>query len=461
MEDIDVLFLVERVAREMETVTCLTHVLAAEHGLESEVRSYYNDFDTVRTRFSPRVVVFPFFYGADHDHPVEYLKAWPKAEFLTLAWEQILMSVDHGMKTPRDDAAKTRVHHICWTADHKRFLQEGGARPEKLLLTGSPVLKLYEEPYRRYFPDRATLAARHGLDPSRKWVLFTEAYQFAFFPPDHLKFLAACQNADPELMRQAQDYSLKCMSLLFEWLAELRRDDDPIVILRPRPSSTVDMILEFARRMPRPLPRAVNVIQAGNAREWILASDQVVSSTSTTIIEAALAGKAVRLFSPLPYPPALRSDWHDLVPILRGKDRFLEELRRPVGAGMPRSAPRRWLAALADGVRPGAGKANGRDLRRWAAARFFPAGDPIREIAAAIARLSGNPARGTAAYVPEYRRLPREEPAARPERGEGQVPSHDDFTPRDVADAVGRWRRILTAARPLPRGANEPLAPLA
>jgi hypothetical protein len=59
---------------------------------------------------------------------------------------------------------------------------DNGAAPDNLYLTGNPVMKFYEHPYRNYFQSRERLAKKHGLDPKRKWVLFPENYIFAFFP---------------------------------------------------------------------------------------------------------------------------------------------------------------------------------------------------------------------------------------------------------------------------------------
>ena len=97
MQSVDVLFLVEHVARELDVAACLSAKLKMQFGIEAEIKPYYLNFESNLARYRPGVVVFPFFYGADVFHPTEYLNRWPGATMVNLAWEQILMKVDVGV----------------------------------------------------------------------------------------------------------------------------------------------------------------------------------------------------------------------------------------------------------------------------------------------------------------------------------------------------------------------------
>ena len=331
MRNIDVLFLVEHVDRELDAVTCIIEKLQSKFGIQSDARNYYYDMSYAVGRYDPKIVVLPFFYGADHIHPITYIERWPNARFLNLGWEQILVKVDVPMKVPRDEAARTRVHHICWTLQHRDFLQENGVVKEHLHLTGNPVMKFYDHPYKKYFKSREWLARRHGLDPARKWVLFPENYIFAFFSDQHLRDLASQQNADSKFLAQAREYCDRSLKQFFAWAKDLDRENDPIVILRPRPATTREQMVDFMRRATGTPAKNLRIIKAESAREWILAADHVISSFSTTLIEAALAGKMIHMFSPEPLPEALHGDWHGFVPRLSDRDAFLNAIRQENG----------------------------------------------------------------------------------------------------------------------------------
>ena len=320
MRNIDVLFLVEHVDRELDAVACIIEKLQSNFGISSDARNYYYDMSYAVGRYDPKIVVMPFFYGADHIYPITYTERWPNAKFLNLGWEQILIKVDVAMKVPRDETARTRVHHICWTLQHRDFLQQNGVVTKHLHLTGNPVMKFYDHPYKNYFKSREWLARRHGLDPARKWVLFPENYIFAFLSDQNLRDLASQQNADPKFLAQAREYCDRSLKQFFSWTKDLDRENDPIVILRPRPATTRDQMVEFMHRATGTPAKNLRIIKAESAREWILAADHVISSFSTTLIEAALAGKMIHMFSPEPLPEALHGDWHGFVPRLSERD---------------------------------------------------------------------------------------------------------------------------------------------
>jgi surface carbohydrate biosynthesis protein len=412
VSNVDVLFLVEHIARELDVVTCLMQKLSSRHGLTVAARNYYQDFADSITHIAPRVVVFPFFYGADHVYPIEYVRTWPTARFVNLGWEQVLNKTDLSMKIPRDDVARHQVLHVCWTHKHRDFLAEHGVPSDHLLLTGNPVMKLYERPYIDYFESRTELASSHNIDSRKKWVLFPESYQFAFFDDEHLQFLADHQNADIKFMRQAKDYSERSLRQLFTWASELR-ESDPFLVIRPRPSTGEEQIRDFMRRTIGSDSSNIRIVKAETVREWTLASDHVMSSHSTTLIEAALAGKPIHRFSPEAYPEALALDWHELVPLLTSRDDLLAAIRsEPVD-------------------QTGAG------LRVWARTQFLWTEDPLDAIAGSLSELAV-PGGGNA---PPHRQHSTLSWAELTELSQGQP--EDIFDAAEVATRTSRWRAVL------------------
>jgi surface carbohydrate biosynthesis protein len=413
MQDIGVLFLVEHVARELDVVTCLMHKLQRRHNIGSAARGYYHGSRQNLAMFKPRVVVLPFFYGADHLQPVRYVTAWPSARLVNLGWEQILNKIDIGMKIPRDDIARTGVHRICWTQEHRDFLLRNGVDDRALSLTGSPVMQMYCSPYRHYFKTRQELGSLYGLDVEKRWILFSESYQFAMFSAEHMRSLVEHQNAAPDLISAVAEYGRRSLRQLLAWVND-SIGDDGIFILRPRPSTTEDGMLEFMRQCvlhPRP---NVRIIQAETARDWIPAVDHVMSSHSTTLIEAALAGKPIHRFSPEPSPSSIALEWHRLVPLLEDR------------------------TALSRAISEAAPAATGERLADWARAEFLSFGDPLDAITDRIARLhdAGHDglSQGSRQAVVERSDL---------WDGEGCSQAGDIFSDDDVAVRLVRWRSVL------------------
>jgi surface carbohydrate biosynthesis protein len=414
MKDIGALFLVEHIDRELDVITCLMQKLESRHGVTSVARNYYRDFKDTLGSLNPKVVVFPFFYGADHLQPIRYATTWPRARLVNLGWEQILNRLDLGMKTPRDDVSRSKVFHLCWTLKHRDFMMKNGVPLDHLPVTGNPVMKLYEDPYRKYFKSREKLAKVYALDAKTKWVLFPESYQFALYSDEDLKFLEVYQNADPVFMNQAREYSERSLRQLFIWANEL--NDETTFILRPRPSTTQDQMLNFMQRAV-PNPNAnLRIVKTETVREWILAADHVMSSHSTTLVEAALAGKPIHRFSPENYPEALALEWHQLVPLLTDREEFL------------------------DAVNHRATEPTGAALAEWARAQFLLAGDPLDAITDSIAGLCSVDDHAQDASASQ-----RQEGLAVEDSDDLGAP-YDFFDDSNVAVRRSRWKDVLGAS---------------
>jgi hypothetical protein len=106
----------------------------------------------------------------------------------------------------------------------------------------------------------------------------------------------------------------------------------------------------------------LHFIKDESVREWILASDMVASSYSTSLIEAAIADKPVYMVEPVPIPESLYSDWYDFVPRLRDAREFQDACRTD--------------ARVVDNR-----------LRDWATSEMLSRGDPILGLAKFISEL--------------------------------------------------------------------------
>lgn len=363
MRPVDVLLLIEHADRELDAVSCISSILQTEYGLNCVVANFYADMVPL-SRYQPRVVGVPFFYFLDHAPMRNYVARWPEARIVNFAWEQILYKMNLDIKVPKDEFARTRVTHLCWTRTFQDIIVSMGIPEDHTVLCGNPVMKFYDEPYRRYFKSRADLATRYGLDPDRRWLLFPENYRWGFLSERQISAFAK-QGGNPEYIRGAHEFCKRSLSEVFQWFAALDRADDPLVILRPRPATGLSEIRAFGEAALGELPRNLRLIKDETAREWILAADTVMSSYSTTLIEAALAGKPVHVLAPEPFPEALGDSWYDLVETITTPGRFTEAARTEPNPG------------------------NSKALCAWTREQFLGAGDPLRAMAETLAARAG------------------------------------------------------------------------
>jgi surface carbohydrate biosynthesis protein len=418
---VDVLWLVEHVDRELDVAIACAIEVERRFGLTVEIANYYTDFEHLMGGVVPDVVLVPFFFSADDIGSKQYATRWPDAALIDLRWEQILYKVNQSLKRVRGDAARRSVWHVAWSEESAAEAIAQGVQPDKVLLTGHPLFSLYEPSYRGAFVPRSELAQRHGLSLEKRWLFFPENYRWAFVKDNSMRKLEA--RGTGVAANDLADLRAYCRDSLHDallWLDRVARDEGWEVIFRPRPSTnTEDLQALVAKALPDRPPR-LHVVKDHSVRDWTLASDHVMSSFSTSLIEAALAGKPINTVSPAPVPELLRYEWCALVHDVATADAMAAALRDPANR-----APMAPLAA-------------------WARRRFQPRGTPIVVLAENIGRIASRYKLEGAARV-----TMRDEPAPASPKGLFSRRSHDKdhWTAESLALRKAQFTATIAEAR--------------
>lgn len=430
MKRVKVLWFVEHKARELD-VACAVKCLAEErYPVEVSVRNIYLHAREILDAPAPQVVVHPFFYHAEGALGTQhYVRAWPRALHFNLAWEELFYASNARIKGPSDDFARLRVLHHAWGDFYRSFLVRHGVPPDHIVVNGNPAYQLYRTPYSRIAPSRQALAERFGLDPAARWLFIPENYRWAFTTDHKLRRIAASDEHYGELLGM-KDHCIRSLETLLGWCREASSRPGVEIILRPRPATNSRHMLEFCQARQGDLPSHFHVIKEGSVREWILASDVVLSSFSTSLIEAAIAGKPIYMIEPLPLPEGLSSSWYQHVDRTRELDDFLRAASREDRGGSPGA------------------------LREWAQTELLARGDPIENLADLVGKLARSDQR-LAPLPPPVGLLGRlrERRSSRLACAEGKsaidmnrdTHEGDEFTEEDVQKRVATWRSILLA----------------
>jgi surface carbohydrate biosynthesis protein len=348
----DVVYLFEHAARELDVACAVTHLLR-QRGLRATIVQWPHGFHRVASLPTPKVVVLPFCYTAASF--ANCLLEWRTATYFNAAWEQLFYSGNEKAKSPRGTFATRHVVHHAWGDYTAEMLQQRGVPPEHIFVNGHPAYQLYEPPYAEYFPDRAAIAERFGLSARKRWVFFPENYNWAFYTPATLeRFIMAGQRAeDVEAMRVFCDESLRAV---LAWCVQLADMENVELIVRPRPATPAPEFRSYVESVIGRVPPHMHILQDGTVREWIRAADVVVSSHSTSLIEAAIARKPAFMLAPRDMPTVLAVDWHAKAKKIRS------------AAELVRAA---FDADAADSLA----------LADWAKSRVMARGDAIRNLA--------------------------------------------------------------------------------
>lgn len=318
---IDIVYFYEYAARELDVACAVKYLVRKKYGLRVEVLKWPEEgfHNIIKSR--PRVVVLPFCYCAKKFYSC--LMEWRDSIFFNLAWEQFFYRGNIKDKIPEDAFSTKCVMHQAWSSAYADFLSANGVLRENIFLNGNPALALYTQPYRKYFEGdtRADIVKRYGLDPAKRWVFFPENYRWAFCGESDIKYFVEDRQSEDDV-RQMMQYCRKSLPEAIKWCVNAIREGGIEIIIRPRHTTPREDFLAYLNRTSAMPLSNIHVIQEGTVREWVLASDVVVSSYSTTLIEAAVAGKPVFMLEPVPTPEPLHVGWHDLVPKIRDESGF-------------------------------------------------------------------------------------------------------------------------------------------
>jgi surface carbohydrate biosynthesis protein len=437
---VDVIYLFEHGARELDVACAVTSLLRAR-GVRTEVVQWPYGFHRVAHLPTPAVVLLPFCYT--ESSYATCLLEWREATYFNLSWEQLFYSGNSKAKSPRGNFARRHVLHHAWSDVYAEWLRERDVPPEHIVLNGQPAYALYDEPYQAYFDSRPTLAARHALDEDKRWVFFPENYNWAFYSKESLRrFVAAGQ--DERQIREMKEYCDVSLREVLHWCADAARDGGMEIVIRPRPATPLADFRRHAEEVLGALPAGLRIIQDGTVREWIRASDTIVSSQSTSLIEGSIAGKPVFMLRPVPLPAALAVDWHRFVKTLGSKAEFERACSR------------------------GTASESGASLAAWARDRMMARGDSIRNLADHITALvRGNALRPPVvsradaapkgilgrlgvprALAYEWRRRRHRERRRRASLYIEREYAPDIASEREVESRIERWTRLLLGAAP-------------
>lgn len=310
MIKVDIVILYEKALRELEVATFLKFYFEKKHF--KKVVILQQNYDNLYIwKYSPKIVLIPFCYQ-NRSHNIYFLK-WRDATFINLAWEQLLYKGNLNAKTPKGELALSHVYHHSWSRNNTQRLINNGVKPELIFENGNLSLDLYLPDYKPFYLSKNELADEFKLDAGKKWILFNENFNWAFYENSMIQQMIF-DGQDAKEITEMVEYNNEAFKKCLEWLILfLNKNPDFILIFRPRPMTSINQIKNKILEFNLSTPPNFIFNKAHSVRNWILSSDIVVSTYSTTLLEATIAGKPAFMLEPIPIPTVLKVEWHDYV----------------------------------------------------------------------------------------------------------------------------------------------------
>lgn len=310
------------------------------------------------------------------------------------------------------------VIHQAWGDFFKRYLVQNGVEESNVFLNGNPAYQLYLSPYNKYYKDKNWLAEKYGLDNKRRWIIVPENYRWAFITDDTINWRVS-QGADRNELLGMREFARDSLYYLLKWCNETAKQGQLEIIFRPKPVTMLsEMESFFKERVAEPKSEGLHFIKGESVREWILASDVVISSFSTTLIEAAIAGRPAYMVEPLPISESFSADWYEHVPRIRNAAEFQTAC----------------LEKAAHGPNP---------LKAWAEGEMLANGDPISKLADFIYTLTQQKPISISLRSRFMLMLSRLRHPYRKNYFNPRTHEDDTFDDSHVNAKVAEWRNIL------------------
>ncbi|MEA3352073.1 MAG: hypothetical protein U9Q82_15820 [Chloroflexota bacterium] len=328
IKSVDILYFIEHTARELDIACAVKYLAQNKYNLRVEICSIAVGLGDTLARYQPEVVALPYCVSVHDLGLAQIVSHWPRARYINLSFEQLLGKTQKKFKAPRDDFSRQYVFHHAWGEFFAQYLQANHVTRSQIAVNGNPSYMLYRCPYKAYYQPRKELAQQYGLDPEKRWVFIPENYGWAFFE-DHMLRDRIRRGFDPDDAYRYRDFARDSLRAAAGWWRDASKLDSIELIVRPRPAIPREQFIETVRAMAGDVPKTLHFIKQGTVREWILASDMIFSSYSTTLLEAAVAQKPLSMLMPFPFPDFLYAPWYDVAAKVETGDAFFDVLTQP------------------------------------------------------------------------------------------------------------------------------------
>lgn len=324
-KEVDVIFFVEHKDRELESIKLIAEKLK-EQGKSSLIFSVYFHVHYLYL-YKAKTFVFPYLIN-QNDWPVSFVYKMygDSVEYINMNWEQLLFPVNIEYKKPQDDFVKKKVKHISWDEHFKNYLINNGVSNENIKVTGNPANEVLYNLLDKKDEWRLKLSKELDLDTNRKWLFLPMNYAWAF-SSDKLIQSKINKGYPEDKAWMHREYSQKCLNQFIYFIEKISKEYDYEIIIRPHPSITEDDYKKVFDKTIGYIPKSIYLSKAHSIREWIVSSDIVGSSWSTSVWDAYNVGKPVFLFTPFKRPEWLDVWWNDEVVNL---DDYKEEVSNKI-----------------------------------------------------------------------------------------------------------------------------------
>lgn len=308
---IDFMILYEIATREWDNILILGNELKRrgytveymQLGEVSKNNYIKNNRKLKKYRNNVKVLLVPSFYHDKEMLDYFYYPFGRVEKIVNLRWEQYY--VNEVMDNPKEHLylypceSGRNAYHVCWGNVSHQNMIEIGISEDRLIDSGPLHMDILRDEFRDRFKTKSELLSQYKLDSNREMVLFISSFANATDKSSYHSYIEKFFSGNYRFDNSRIALEQSSYHLALEWFDDfLEINKDIVFIYRPHPS---ELVTEKLKKLEEKYDNFI-VSTDYSVKQWILASDILVTWMSTAIIEAYFANKACFIIRPVDFP---------------------------------------------------------------------------------------------------------------------------------------------------------------
>ena len=297
-KEVDILFFIEHIDREMETAQEIIFELKHAYNLKCIIASsIYHPVISV-LNYRPKIIVTPSTgFGIGSPGWLFNESFSKKPLFVNLNYEQFISSWKGKYKSAKHDISLNSQIQLTWGSYFKNFLIETGTKEENIIITGRPLFSLLKKKYyKKNF--KKEIAKSCNLNFEKKWNFIALTDGLAFVKEKKVLNIIN-SGANEKGLRNHINHVKGTIKEILNWVNTISQFSNELFILRPHPSISVydyeKLILEYIGKLPSNLILSKEF----TAQKWMVSSERFFTNYSTLTMDARVLEKEFYIFQPL------------------------------------------------------------------------------------------------------------------------------------------------------------------
>lgn len=274
---------VELPSRELLPYKILAKTLQ-RRGYRTEICGLPELNHKIRT-LQPDAVVDNVSWRNDHFYPYYYGLRQIDFRLINMVWEQIIEPHWQHIFRFKDGFHDHYIdHRVAWGQGFKQYAMAQGVPDERITITGAPkqaALRIAQQ----HIPHDTIVRSLFGAEVvGRQIVLFATNFSYAFLSPAKLKWLI-----DMGMQTTIGAWGRAYNQFYCQIIPEIARlYPDMLFVVRPHPAKEAEYAQSYKQAVAN-LPN-VRVVETGDFTWLLLASSVLVTTRSTTSVDAYFMG---------------------------------------------------------------------------------------------------------------------------------------------------------------------------